>query len=57
MGSPAGQKLRALLESEMNNLFRLTHHNVFRVQLQVFKLLFQFARVTQKLSKFDFKLD
>ena len=41
----------------MDNLFRLTHHNVFRIQLQVFKLLFQFARITQKLSKFEFRLE
>lgn len=57
MNSPAGQRLRNLLETEMDNLFRLTHHNVFRIQIQVFKLLFQFARVTQKLSKFEFKLE
>lgn len=57
MNSPAGQRLRSLLETEMDNLFRLTHHNVFRIQIQVFKLLFQFARVTQKLSKFEFKLE
>lgn len=31
----------------MNTLFRLTHHNVFRIQVQVFKLLFQFAKITQ----------
>jgi len=32
-------ELRDLLEQEMNTLFRLTHHNVFRIQIQVFKLL------------------
>lgn len=43
-------ELRKLLESEMDTLFKLTHHNVFRIQLQVFMLLFTFAKVTQKMS-------
>ena len=33
LNSPAGQQLRTLLEKEMDNLFRLTHHNVFRIQI------------------------
>ena len=33
-------ELRKILEIEMNTLFKLTHHNVFRIQIQVFKLLF-----------------
>lgn len=44
-------ELRTLLESEMNALFKLTHHNVFRIQIQVFRLLFQFAKVTQQINK------
>jgi hypothetical protein len=39
-----------MLDEEMNTLFKLTHHNVFRIQIQVFKLLLQFAKVTQKLT-------
>ena len=31
-------------------LFRLTHHKVFRIQLQTLKLLFQFAKSSDKLS-------
>ena len=44
-------ELKKLLEDEMNMLFKLTHHNVFRIQIQVFKLLFQFAKVTQGMAK------
>jgi ribosome biogenesis protein MAK21 len=51
--SAHGQELRKLLESETDTLFRLTHHKVFRIQIQVFKLLFQFARVTQNLQQLD----
>jgi len=31
-------------------LFKLTHHKVFRIQLQTLKLLFQFAKSSDKLS-------
>ena len=41
----------------MNMLFRLTHHNVFRIQIQVFKLLVQFAKTTQSLSKNEVALE
>lgn len=34
----------------MQTLFRLTHHKVFRIQLQVFKLLFSFAKSTSNLK-------
>jgi len=47
----SSSELRTLLEDEMNMLFKLTHHNVFRIQIQVFKLLFQFAKVTQGMDK------
>ena len=40
-------ELKGLIQKEMNTLFKLTHHNVFRIQLQVFKLLLQFAKMTQ----------
>lgn len=32
-------ELRHILETQMNTLFKLTHHTVFRIQIQVFKLL------------------
>lgn len=46
MNNHHGQELKKLLDDEMNTLFKLTHHNVFRIQIQVFKLLLQFAKVT-----------
>lgn len=53
MASHQGQELKKLLDDEMSTLFKLTHHNVFRIQIQVFKLLLQFARVTQRMSHAD----
>mmetsp|Transcript_13083 Transcript_13083/g.22071 ORF Transcript_13083/g.22071 Transcript_13083/m.22071 type:complete len:113 (+) Transcript_13083:998-1336(+) len=50
MGSQQGAELRSLIDEETNTLFKLTHHNVFRIQIQVFKLLFQLAKVSQSLS-------
>ena len=50
MNNHHGQELKKLLDDEMNTLFKLTHHNVFRIQIQVFKLLLQFAKVTQKMG-------
>ena len=32
--------LKELLEKQTNLLFKLTHHKVFRIQLQTMKLLF-----------------
>tara|TARA_B110000285_G_scaffold234272_1_gene310633 strand:- start:3009 stop:3251 length:243 start_codon:yes stop_codon:yes gene_type:complete len=31
MGSNSGQELKKLLDEEMATLFKLTHHNVFRI--------------------------
>ena len=50
-------ELKRLLEEEMNMLFKLTHHNVFRIQIQVFKLLFQFAKVSQGIAKQEVHLE
>lgn len=33
-------QLKSLLEKQTNMLFKLTHHKVFRIQLQTLKLLF-----------------
>ena len=53
MNTRLGSELRKLLEVETDTLFRLTHHNVFRIQIQVFKLLIQLAKATQNLSHGD----
>ena len=42
--------LKELLEKQTNLLFKLTHHKVFRIQLQTLKLLFQFAKSSEKLT-------
>ena len=54
MGGTIGDELRATLESELQTLFRLTHHSVFRIQLQAFKLLFQFVKAAGQMK---FKVD
>ena len=33
MGGETGDALKACLQAEMQTLFRLTHHKVFRIQL------------------------
>ena len=43
-------QLKSLLEKQTNLLFKLTHHKVFRIQLQTLKLLFQFAKASSKLD-------
>ena len=42
--------MKELIEKQTNMLFKLTHHKVFRIQLQTLKLLFQFAKSSDKLS-------
>lgn len=34
-------------------LFKLTHHKIFKIQLQTLKLLFQFAKSSAKLSQIN----
>jgi hypothetical protein len=41
--------LSKVIDKQLDILFRLTHHKVFRIQLQTLKLLFQFAKSSQKL--------
>jgi len=43
--------MRKLIEEETNSLFRLTHHDVFRIAIQALKLLYQFAKHQKRLSK------
>jgi len=42
--------LKEILEEQTNLLFRLSHHKVFKIQLQVLKLLFSFAKASQKFE-------
>jgi hypothetical protein len=37
-------EMRRLIEEETLSLFRLAHHDVFRIAIQSLKLLFQFSR-------------
>ena len=48
--SQMDDQLKSLIEKQTNLLFRLTHHKVFRIQLQTLKLLFQFAKSSSKLN-------
>jgi len=41
--------LKKVLDKQIDILFRLTHHKVFRIQLQTLKLLFQFAKTSNRL--------
>lgn len=43
-GSSSSQEMRRLIEEETVSLFRLSHHEVFKIAIQALKLLFQFAR-------------
>ena len=43
--------LNRVLDQQIDILFRLTHHKVFRIQLQTLKLLFQFAKSSAKFDK------
>lgn len=42
--------LRKVIDMQIDILFKLTHHKVFRIQLQTLKLLFQFAKTSKKLA-------
>ena len=48
--SQLDSQLKQLLENQTNLLFKLTHHKVFKIQLQTLKLLFQFAKSSKKLN-------
>lgn len=43
--------LNRVLDQQVDILFRLTHHKVFRIQLQTLKLLFQFAKSSAKFDQ------
>ena len=49
-GSRVDADLRKVLTEQTNLLFKLTHHKVFRIQLQTLKLLFQFALASEKFE-------
>ena len=42
--------LRKVIDLQIDILFKLTHHKVFRIQLQTLKLLFQFAKTSKRLA-------
>lgn len=43
-GESSSAEMRRLIEEETASIFRLAHHDVFKIQIQALKLLFQFAR-------------
>ena len=50
--------VKKMIEAQINILFKLTHHKVFKIQLKTLMLLFQFAKASQKLTGgFDVKID
>ena len=49
--------VKRLIEDQINILFRLTHHKVFKIQLKTLMLLYQFAKASQRLDKgFELKV-
>lgn len=46
----ADSDLGKVIDRQLDILFKLTHHKVFRIQLQTLKLLFQFAKGSNQLS-------
>ena len=47
----SGVEMRRLIEEETNSLFRLSHHEVFRIAIQALKLLYQFAKHQKRLTR------
>ncbi len=39
-GSDSSKEIRHLIEEETQSLFKLSHHDVFRLSIQALKLLF-----------------
>eukprot|EP00347_Sterkiella_histriomuscorum_P015659 403356183 len=54
--SPSNSELRKIIEEETNILFLLTHHSSFKIQIQTLKLLFQFAKSTNKLKSNELQI-
>lgn len=42
-------ELRRLIEEETNSLFRLSHHEVFKIAIQALKLLYSFAKQSKRM--------
>lgn len=40
------KELHQIIQDQSDLLFKLTHHKVLRIQLQVLKLLFQFSKAS-----------
>lgn len=49
--SDSSKEIRKLIEDETNSLFRLAHHEVFRIAVQALKLLFAFAKHSKKMLR------
>jgi len=47
----SGVEMRRLIEEETNSLFRLSHHEVFRIAIQALKLLYQFAKHQKRMTR------
>jgi ribosome biogenesis protein MAK21 len=43
-------ELRRLIEEETNSLFRLSHHDVFKIAIQALKLLYSFAKQSKRMK-------
>jgi ribosome biogenesis protein MAK21 len=50
-GSDSSKEIARLIEEETNSLFRLSHHEVFRIAVQSLKLLFAFAKHSKRLQR------
>lgn len=50
-------ELHKMLEDETNVLFKLAHHNVFRIQIQSLKLLFQFVKGSIKSKSKELQIE
>jgi len=44
------KELHTIIQEQSDMLFKLTHHKVFKIQMQVLMLLFQFSKVSHKLK-------
>jgi hypothetical protein len=50
-GSDSSKEIARLIDEETNSLFKLSHHEVFRIAVQSLKLLFAFAKHSKRLQR------
>ena len=53
----SGVEMRRLIEEETNSLFRLSHHEVFRIAIQALKLLYQFAKHQKRMTRGELEVE